>query len=505
MQQQRRIRHDADSTPSVRRQPSANKDVSVKPVAAAAPDVKPTGEAALTDGWVEAKGIVWPPPGPSADHYRRVYMRGRTRAVIAVVFGLAWSLTSLYLARFWIADLGKQITLPLAIVVIAGIAMVPGYLNMQLLMSLLLDRPPHLHKPENLVFPPVSVLIAAYNEQESLVGTLRSLAAQTYPGEIRAVVIDDGSFDHTRSVACEYSERHPNEHVTVMTVPHHGKADALNAGLATLGTPLAATLDADTVLLPDSMRRAVTRMLMSGPETSAVAGSVLVKNWKQNILTRMQRWEYALGIASVKRVQALYQGTLVAQGAFSVYTTTDLREIAGWPNMVGEDIVMTWALLAKGDIVIYEPTAVALTCVPEHFRSFARQRRRWARGMIEGLRAWGGLVVRRRWLARHGVIVDYMLPFVDLMYTFAFIPGVALAFTGNFMIAGPMTLAVLPLGMLMVAVMAMRQRTDLAAIKFRRKIDGVGLLIYFLIYQAMLSPISLTGYFQEFFGRERNW
>lgn len=219
----------------------------------------------------------------------------------------------------------------------------------------------------------------------------------------------------------------------------------------------------------------------------------------------MQRWEYALGIASVKRVQALHQGTLVAQGAFSIYTTVDLREIAGWPNLIGEDIVMTWALLAKGDIVVYEPTAVALTCVPEHFRSFARQRRRWARGMVEGLRTWGGHVVRRRWLARHGVIVDYLLPFVDLMYTFAFIPGVVLALTGNFMIAGPMTLAVLPLGMLMVAVMALRQRGSLAEIKFRRKIDGVGLLIYFLFYQAMLSPISLTGYFQEFFGRERKW
>ncbi|MFY9469708.1 MAG: glycosyltransferase family 2 protein, partial [Solirubrobacterales bacterium] len=366
--QQRRVRRDAESTPTVRRPAPVDHAVSVSSVPAIPSDAKIAGEPALADGWVAAKGILWPPPGPGSGRYRRLYIRGRTRATIAVISAVLWSLISLYLARFWIADLGRQITLPLAIIVIGGIAMIPGYLNMQLLMSLLLDRPPRLREPENLVFPPVSVLVAAYNEEETLIGTLRSLAAQTYPSEIRVIVIDDGSSDRTRSVVHGYRERNPNEHVTIMTVPHHGKADALNAGLATLNTPLAATLDADTVLLADSMRRAVTRMLMTGPQTSAVAGSVLVKNWRQNILTRMQRWEYALGIASVKRVQALYQGTLVAQGAFSVYTTEDLRKIAGWPNLIGEDIVMTWALLAKGDIVVYEPTAVALTCVPEHLR-----------------------------------------------------------------------------------------------------------------------------------------
>jgi poly-beta-1,6-N-acetyl-D-glucosamine synthase len=103
------------------------------------------------------------------------------------------------------------------------------------------------------------------------------------------------------------------------------------------------------------------------------------------------------------------------------------------------------------------------------------------------------------------VIVDYMLPFVDLMYTVAFLPGIALALTGNFMIVGPMTLAVLPLGMLMVAIMALRQRGAMRQIGFRRRYDMIGLLCYFLFYQAILSPISLAGYFQEFFGTRKRW
>jgi hypothetical protein len=43
------------------------------------------------------------------------------------------------------------------------------------------------------------------------------------------------------------------------------------------------------------------------------------------------------------------------------------------------------------------------------------------------------------------------------------------------------------------------------AIGFKRKYDALGLIFYFLFYQAMLAPISLSGYFQEFFGTKRRW
>ncbi|MBI4897939.1 MAG: glycosyltransferase family 2 protein [Actinobacteria bacterium] len=471
-------------------------------------DLRPVTEVAtdLAAAPSTADRIEWPGrPVHGEMNFKRFYIPSSYRAVAAVVMGAVWSLLSLYLARHWIADLGKVITLPLAIVVIEGIALVPGYLNMQLLISLLLDRPPALTRDSDLHYPEITVLVAAFNEEERMKDTLDSIAAQTYPGEVSVMVIDDGSTDDTADVVTQLIKSYDRGPIQLMTVPHGGKALALNAGLAQVETPLSATVDADTVLLPDTLRRAVTRLLLSGKGTSAVAGSVLVNNWRANILTRMQRWEYALGIASVKRVQALYQATLVAQGAFSIYVTDDLKQVNGWPDLIGEDIVMTWSLLAKGDRVAYEPSAVVLTGVPEHFHSFVRQRRRWARGMIEGLRAWGGTVVQRRWLARHGVIVDYMLPFVDLTYTFAFLPGVVLAIGGNFLIVGPMTLAVLPLGLLMLAIMALRQRDSLQAIGFKRKSDFAGLLLYFLISQAMLAPVSLSGYFQEFFGTKRRW
>ena len=63
-----------------------------------------------------------------------------------------------------------------------------------------------------------------------------------------------------------------------------------------------------------------------------------------------------------KRQQGLFQGTMVAQGAFSVYRTAALNEVGGWPDRIGEDIVLTWAMMRKGGRVGYERTAIAFTC-----------------------------------------------------------------------------------------------------------------------------------------------
>ena len=67
--------------------------------------------------------------------------------------------------------------------------------------------------------------------------------------------------------------------------------------------------------------------LSDPPNTRAVAGAVLVRNSRKNLVTGVQEWDYFHGIAAIKRLQSLYQGTLVAQGAFSVY---DTASYAGW-------------------------------------------------------------------------------------------------------------------------------------------------------------------------------
>ena len=98
----------------------------------------------------------------------------------------------------------------------------------------------------------------------------------------------------------------------------------------------------------------------------------------------MQQWDYRLGINGVKRMQASYNSALVAQGAFSAYWTDDLRAVGGWPDAIGEDIVLTWTMMLSRGLVQYEPLALATTVVPPPLGRLMSQRSRWARGMCEG-------------------------------------------------------------------------------------------------------------------------
>ena len=76
---------------------------------------------------------------------------------------------------------------------------------------------------------------------------------------------------------------------------------------------------------------------------------------------------------SIKRMQGLFQGTLVAQGAFSIYKTELVKSLDGWSDAIGEDIVLTWQMLMKNNRVYFEPLAVSFTDVPTKFSHFYKQ------------------------------------------------------------------------------------------------------------------------------------
>jgi biofilm PGA synthesis N-glycosyltransferase PgaC len=197
-------------------------------------------------------------------------------------------------------------------------------------------------------FMVAQVLAAARNEAERIQETISYIARQDYPGPIEVLVVDNASTDGTRAVAEAYGAA-TGQRVRCIDERCPGKNHALNTGLAAVGTELVITLDADTVLHPQAIRQLVTRLVSAPPDVQAVAGSVLVRNSRDSLWTRMQ---------------GLYQGTLVAQGAFSLYRTQALRQAGGWPDAIREDIVLTWQLMRQGARVYYEPSAVAFTAAP---------------------------------------------------------------------------------------------------------------------------------------------
>ena len=84
--------------------------------------------------------------------------------------GALWICFSLWLSRHWIATLGQAITVPLALLLVAGVALIPGYLNIQLISAILIDRPRPLRFDTD--FPAITLMVAAYNEEVVIAETL---------------------------------------------------------------------------------------------------------------------------------------------------------------------------------------------------------------------------------------------------------------------------------------------------------------------------------------------
>ena len=167
--------------------------------------------------------------------------------------------------------------------------------------------------------------------------------------------------------------------------------------------------------------------------------------------------------------------------------------------------MLTWQLMRRGARVYYEPSAVAFTAAPTRLVHLARQRARWARGMIEGIRSvkpWA----QPRWLLRFLTAIDLLIPALDVAYALVWLPGLVLAATGRYWIVGPYTLAVLPLTLVVNAILYRFQRRrvfNLLGLRVRR--NAVGFLGFVLAYQMLMSPIAVIGYGQELLRLRRRW
>lgn len=438
-------------------------------------------------------------------------------AHVAARFAVALSLTAVYVAFAvyasapWRSELREAIGPVMAWVIPITLAYIPAVLLGFMISTLITLRyrvppaePPSGSWPRG-EWPPVTVVVAARNEESSIAATVDRIASLSYAGPIEVVLADNGSTDRTAELAAEAAGR--NGLVFRRSVePEAGKYRALNTALKDVTTPVLVTVDADTLLHRDALGFLISRLVSrpDGKYVCACAGALVVENAPANLLSRMQGWDYRLGINGIKRMQAAYGTTLVAQGAFSAYWTEDLRAVGGWPDAIGEDIVLTWTMMASRGLVEYEPCALGFTAVPEGLRSFLRQRSRWAQGMFEGLQRTPP-AKQPRVLARFVTSLDYLVPFLDLGYVLFWVPGVILFIAGYPLIFSWWSMLLLPVTLVIYGLLRRwQERHVFRLLDVHPKRDAIGFLGFLLAYRALVAPASLRGY-MEFAAGARRW
>ena len=422
--------------------------------------------------------------------------------LISIMFALLFTICSIFININWINDIACYWGYFLAIYLVTFIAIIPGFIFLFNFISLLLNKKEKkqcTRKDED-----VTILIPVYNAKESIKETLVSIKNQKYCGNIYINIIDDGSTDETLEVL---QSMDLDSNTTIIEMPHRGKANALNKGLEKVNTEYTITIDSDTILHPLAVKNIMNKLTNSDKKTVATAGCLFVKNAKKSFITKLQEWDYTLGILGVKFVQGNYNSILVAQGAFSAYKTKAIKEIGGWENCVGEDIVLTWQLLSKGYETNFAKNAIGYTEVPETLKTLGKQRKRWARGMIESFKKVKVFKSKEmNFKSKLLMCLNIFFPFIDLALLI-FVPlGLILLALGNPLLIGWMSLLVIPLGLLLCLLIEIRRKNMLKEIDCKlEKRSILAFIVYILLYALILAPYCLVGYILELINYKKEW
>ena len=274
--------------------------------------------------------------------------------------------------------------------------------------------------------PPVTVIVPAWNEQNTIVETVRAILKIDY-SHLQVMVVDDGSSDRTlprlietfglepvrliyrpqlRTGAINGFYRSPQlPNLLVVSKRHGGKSDALNTGINLCRTPYFCTLDADSVLEPDALLRLMQSIVRSPSDTVASGGIVRILNGCEVRLGRVVK--VALPPRSIERFQVVEYlrtflfgrtgwdvlgATMIVSGAFAVFHRATVAEAGGFNgDTVTEDLELItrlhrWAVENKRRLrMSFTPDPVCWTECPSSARMLGRQRRRWQVGLCQTL------------------------------------------------------------------------------------------------------------------------
>jgi cellulose synthase/poly-beta-1,6-N-acetylglucosamine synthase-like glycosyltransferase len=243
---------------------------------------------------------------------------------------------------------------------------------------------------DTAAWPPVTVLVAAHNEEKVVAHILAALMDVNYPKDRMLVVpVNDRSSDRTREIIDRFCEDHQGRiHPFHRTGGKGGKAAALKDAMELVKTEVILIFDADYIPGSGLIKQLVAPFF--DPEVGGVMGRVVPLNVGTNLLTRLLDLERSGGYQVDQ--QARMNLRLVPQhgGTVAGVRLSALREIGGWnDNTLTEDTDLTYRLLLAGWKTIYQNRSECYEEVPETWQVRIKQIMRWAKGHNQALVTFG--------------------------------------------------------------------------------------------------------------------
>ncbi|MBI2564872.1 glycosyltransferase family 2 protein [Candidatus Woesearchaeota archaeon] len=229
--------------------------------------------------------------------------------------------------------------------------------------------------------PFVSVLVPAFNEEDTIEKTIRSIYALDHPKDkYEVIVINDASTDNTEHVLNSLKKEFPSLIILENKI-NIKKAASLNRALEIAKGEFFACLDADSFVDHRTLKRMLAKyVLVNDPDVAIITPAMKVYKPK-TIIQKFQRIEYILFLF-IARLLGFIDCIQVAPGPFSLYKTKVIQKLGGFDcDNPAEDMEIAYKVQFNQYKIIQCPNGYVYTVAPSTIKELYHQRRyRWLRG-----------------------------------------------------------------------------------------------------------------------------
>lgn len=258
----------------------------------------------------------------------------------------------------------------------------------------------------------ISILVPAYNEEDTIEATIRSIFNSNYFIK-EIIVINDGSKDKTADVVKKLQKEFSR--LKLIDKSNSGKADSLNQGIKIAEGELIGVVDADSYPSNDAIEKMVG--FFNDKKVGAVTSCVFLKN-KNTFFEKIQEIEYVV-LAWTRKLLDFIDSVYVTNGPLSIYKKTALNEVGGFDKeSITEDIEVTWHMLSRGYKTRMSLSSKVYTTVPNKFKKWWNQRVRWGQGGMDTIIKYKSDFLKK---GKFGLFVIPFISFTIFLSVFTFI------------------------------------------------------------------------------------
>jgi cellulose synthase/poly-beta-1,6-N-acetylglucosamine synthase-like glycosyltransferase/sugar lactone lactonase YvrE len=355
----------------------------------------------------------------------------------------------------------------------------------------------------------ITILIPAHNEEYGIRESIEAALASTYPNK-EVIVINDGSKDKTYDIANSFAEKGLIKLINRESASG-SKATALNYGLNYATGDYILCMDGDTKLDKDALRNAAK--YFDDENIVALSGNVRIlkgDNGIENLLTKLQLYEYMIAIELGRRFTSVFQILLVISGAFGIFRKDAISGVHTFDkDTLTEDFDLTLKLRKTKGTIRFVGDSIAYTYCPNNWPTWVKQRNRWAYGQLQTLYKNMNIIKSKFPLRDKLAFIDMFLLDVGLAVLFPIGLTVLGIIAILMMMNDNLHILVYPLFFVMMIFLISEFIIFLLANSYPKKSRKLRLFylapVMTFFYRPYLRMVNLRGYLRVFFKKGASW